>query len=93
MVLFIMAAVSLPMMEKRSQNLLSGQKKLDKDITLELKRRLSSKSVMLTNVLCVQVVVGGKHGNTAFQFGMSVSVKLTNNCIINFKVPVCELIC
>ena len=81
------------MMEKRSQNLLIGQKKLDKDITLELKRRISSKSVMLTNVLCVQVVVGGNHGNTAFQFGMSVSVKLTNNCIINFEVSVCELIC
>ena len=79
MVFFITAAVSLSMMEKRSQNLLSGQKKIDKEITLEFKRHLSSKSVMPTDVLHVQVVVGGDHGDTAFQFAVSVSVKLTDN--------------
>jgi hypothetical protein len=93
MVLFITAAVGLPMMEKRGQNLLSGQKKLDKEITLELNRHLSSKSVMPTNVRCVQVVIGGNHGNTAFQFGASVSVKLSDNRIINFEVSIWELVC
>ncbi len=73
-------------MEKRSQNLLNGQKKLDKEITLELRRHLSSKSVMPTDVLCVQVVIGGDHGNIAFQFGVSVSVELSDDCIIDFKV-------
>ncbi len=81
------------MMEKRSQNLLRGQKNLDKKITLELKRNQSSKSVMPADVLCVQVVVGGNHGNTAFQFGAFVYVKLFDNHIINFEVSICELIC
>ena len=66
---------------------------MDKEITLELKRHLSSKSVMPTDVLRVQVVVGGDHGNTTFQFGMSVSVKLSDGRIINFKVSICKLIC
>jgi hypothetical protein len=34
---------------------------------------------MPTDVLHVQVVVGGDHGDTAFQFAVSVSVKLTDN--------------
>ena len=67
------------MMEKRSQNLLSGQKNLDEEITLALKRHLSSKSVMPTDVHRGQIVVGGDHGDTAFQFAVSVSVKLTDN--------------
>ena len=69
------------------------EKNLDKEITLELKRHLSSKSVMPTDVLRVQVVVGGDHGNTAFQFGASVSVELSNDRIIDFEVSTCELIC
>ena len=69
------------------------RKNLDKEITLELKRHLSSKSVMPTDVLRVQVVVGGDHGDTAFQFGASVSVKLSNNHIMDFEVSICELIC
>ena len=69
------------------------RKKLDEEITLELKRHLSSKSVMPTNVLRVQVVVGGNHGDTAFQFGVSVSVKLSDDRIIDFEVSICKLIC
>jgi hypothetical protein len=39
------------------------------------------------------VVVGGDHGDTAFQFGASISVELNDARIINFEVSVCELIC
>jgi hypothetical protein len=39
------------------------------------------------------VIVGGDHGNTAFQFGASVSVDLIGIRIIDFEVSVCELIC
>jgi hypothetical protein len=39
------------------------------------------------------VVVGGDHGDTAFQFGVSISVHLTGNRIIDIEVSVCELIC
>ena len=66
---------------------------MDEEITLELMRHLSSKSVMPTDVLHVQVVVGCDHGNTAFRFGASVSVKLSNDRIIDFEVSTCELIC
>jgi hypothetical protein len=38
-------------------------------------------------------VVGGDHGDTAFQFGASVSVKHGNRNIIDFKVSACKLIC
>jgi hypothetical protein len=48
---------------------------------------------MPTNVLRDQIVVGGDHGNTAFQFCASVSVELSDNRIIDFKVSICELIC
>ncbi len=41
----------------------------------------------------VQVVVGGDHLDTAFQFGASVSVDLIGDRIIDFAVSVCELIC
>jgi hypothetical protein len=68
-------------------------KKSDEEITLELKRHLSSKSVMPADVLHVQVVVGGDHGDTAFQFGASVSVELSDDRIIDFEVSICERIC
>jgi hypothetical protein len=52
-----------------------------------------SNNVNPSNVLSVQVVVGGDHGNTAFQFGASVSVKLCDGYIIEFNVSACKLIC
>ena len=48
---------------------------------------------MPTDVIRVQVVVGGDHGDTAFQFGASVSVELSDDRIIDFEVSICELIC
>jgi hypothetical protein len=48
----------------------------------------SLKLVQPSNVLSVQVVVSGDHGDTAFQFGVSVLVEIANNCIIDFKVSV-----
>jgi hypothetical protein len=66
---------------------------MDKAISIYLQRHLLSKLVQSSNVVCVQVVVGGDHGNTAFQFGMSVLVAIAKNCIIDFKVSVCKLIC
>jgi hypothetical protein len=48
---------------------------------------------MPADVERVQVVVGGDHGDTAFQFVASVSVHLRDDAIIDFEVSVCELIC
>ena len=54
---------------------------------------MNSKSITPSEVKRIQVVVGGDHGDTAFQFGASVSVDLIGDRIIEFEVTVCELIC
>jgi hypothetical protein len=60
---------------------------------LYLQHHLSSRSVQPSKVAHVQVVVGGDHGDTAFQFGGSISVELNDARIIDFEVSVCKLIC
>ncbi len=79
--------------KKKSEFFKWIEKNIDEEIATYLQRHLSSKSVMPADVLCVHVVVGGNHGDTAFQFGASVSVELTNSSTINFEVLTCELIC
>jgi hypothetical protein len=69
------------------------EKSIDDKIAWYLQRHLMSKNVNPSDGLSVQVVVGGNHGETAFQFGASVSVKLCDGNIIEFEVSVCELIC
>ena len=69
------------------------EKNIDEEITLYLERYLSSRSVQPSVVAHVQVVVGEDHGDTAFQFGTSISVELNDARIINFEVSVCKLIC
>jgi hypothetical protein len=69
------------------------EKNDNEEITIYLQRHLTSKSITPSDVLCVQVVVGGDHGDTAFQFGASVSVHANGDRIIDFEVSVCELIC
>jgi hypothetical protein len=69
------------------------EKSIDDEIARYLQRHLMSKNVNPSDVLSVQVVFGGNHGETAFQFGASVSVKLCDGNIIEFELSVCELIC
>jgi len=69
------------------------EKNIHDEICLNLQRHLTSKSVLPSDVVHVQAVVGGNHGDTAFQFGAKVSVHLRHNRIIHFDVMVCELIC
>jgi hypothetical protein len=69
------------------------EKNINDEITVYLQRHLASKSITPSEVVRIQVVVGGDHGDTAFQFGASVSVDLTDERIIEFEVSVCELIC
>jgi hypothetical protein len=68
------------------------EKNIHDEIVIYLQHHLMSKSIMPSDVAHVQVVAGGNHGDTAFQFGVSVSVHLTDNRIIDFEVSVCELI-
>jgi hypothetical protein len=72
---------------------LSGQKRTYKELAVYLQWHLTSKSIDPSEIVRIQAVVGGDHGDTAFQFGASVSVELSDDRIINFKVSVCELIC
>ena len=69
------------------------EKSIDDEIARYLQRHLTSKNVNPSDVLSVQAVVGGDHGDTAFQFGASVSVKLCDGNKIEFEVSACELIC
>ena len=69
------------------------EKSIDDEIARYLQRHLTSKNVNPSDVLSVQAVVGGDHGDTAFQFGASVSVNLCDGNIIEFEVSACELIC
>jgi hypothetical protein len=50
------------------------EKNINEEITINLQWHLTSKSITPSDVACVQVVVGRDHGDTAFQFGASVSV-------------------
>ncbi len=69
------------------------EKNIDDKIARYLQHHLMSKKVNPSDVLSVQVAVGDDQGNTAFQFGASVSVKLCDRNIIEFEVSVCNLIC
>ncbi len=60
------------------------EKSIDDKIARYLQCHLMSKNVNPPTVLSAQVVVRGDHGNTAFQFGASVSVKLCDRNIIEF---------
>ena len=70
-----------------------SEKRIDDEISRYLQRHLQSHSVKPADVVYVQAVVGGDHGDTAFQFGASVSAELSDGQIIEFEVSVCELIC
>jgi hypothetical protein len=71
-----------------------SEKRIDDEIARYLQRHLQSKSATKpADVLRIQAVAGGDHGDTAFQFGASVSAELSNGEIIDFEVSVCELIC
>ena len=56
---------------------------------------LESKSIDPCSVCRVQMIVGGDHGDTAFQFGALVLIELEDkhHLDFDFEVMVCELIC
>jgi hypothetical protein len=68
-----------------------SEKRIDGEIARYLQHHLQSKSAKPADVLCIQAVAGGDHGDTAFQFGASVSAELRGGEIIDFEVSVCEL--
>ena len=69
------------------------EKNIHEEIAVYLQQHLTSKSIDPSETVHIQAVVGGDHGDTAFQFGASVSVELSDDRIIDFEVSACELIC
>ncbi len=69
------------------------EKNIHEEIAVYLQRHLTSKSIDPSEIVRIQAVIGGDHRDTAFQFGASVSVELSDDRIIDFEVSVCELIC
>ena len=63
------------------------EKRIDKEICIYLHRHLNAPSISPFNVEGVQVVVGGDHGDTAFQFGTSVSVQFSAGISILHRTP------
>ena len=70
------------------------EKSVDDKIAWYLQCHLMSKNVNPSNVLSIQFMVGGDHGDTAFQFGaMYLSSFVMETFIIEFEVSACKLIC
>jgi hypothetical protein len=69
------------------------EKSIHDEICIYLQRHLNSQSITPSDVECIQVVVSGDHGDTAIQFGASVSVHLMSDRQIDFELSVCELTC
>ena len=65
----------------------------DEEITLELKRHLSSKYVMPTDVLRVFRLSSAAIMATHHSCLAGLSVELSNDRIIDFEVLICELLC
>jgi hypothetical protein len=66
------------------------KKNIDEEITMHLQRHLKSKAIAPSNVERVQVVVGGNHGDVAFQFGASITAEMIDGQVIEFEISVCE---
>jgi hypothetical protein len=79
--------------KEKAEKIEWNEKTVGKEITLYIQCHLSSKAIAPSDVERVQVVVGGDHGDVAFQFGASLSVEIIARRIIDFEVSVCEVIC
>ncbi len=55
--------------------------------------QLQSHNVEPSTIEGVQVVVGGDHGDTAFQFGAEVAIMLSEKRVIDFEITNIKLIC
>lgn len=69
------------------------EKNMDNEISRYLQVHLQSRNIKPLDIKHVWVVAGGDHGDTAFQFGASVSVELCDGNLLEFEVSIAELIC
>ena len=79
--------------KKKAEFIEWTEKDINTEFEVYLQRHLTSRSITPSEVESVEVVVGGDHGDTAFQFGASVYIYLTDKKIIQFELSVCKIIC
>jgi hypothetical protein len=79
--------------KKKAEFIEWTEKDINTEFEVYLQRHLTSRSITPSEVERVEVVVGGDHGDTAFQLGASVYIYLTDEQIIQFELSVCEIIC
>ncbi len=76
--------------KKREETVEWTEKDLHTEIEVQLLRCLKSRGLRPSDVKAVQVVVGGDHGNTAFQFGAAITAKMHDGGKIYFEVTTVE---
>ena len=69
------------------------EKDLHTEIEVQLLRYLKSRGMRPSDVKAVQAVVGGDHGDTAFQFGAAITAEMHDGRKIYFEVTTVKLIC
>jgi hypothetical protein len=80
--------------EKKGRRLWSGSKKdLHLEIEIQLSRVLKSREARASDVKTVFAVVGGDHGDMAFQYGVAITAELQDGEQLYFEVCCCKLIC
>jgi hypothetical protein len=69
------------------------EKDFHTEIEVQLLRWLKNRGMRPSDVKAVQAVVGGDHGDTAFQFGAAITAEMHDGRKIYFEVTTAELIC
>ena len=79
--------------KEREETVEWTEKDLHTEIEVQLLRCLKSRGLRPSDVQAVQAVVGGDHGDTAFQFGAAITAEMHDGGKIYFEVTTVELIC
>ncbi len=72
--------------KERKETVEWSKKDLHSEIKIQLSRVLKSREVKASDVKAVQSVIGGDHGNMAFQFGAAITAELQDGEQLYFKV-------
>ena len=79
--------------KEREETVEWTEKDLHTEIEVQLLRCLKSQGMRPSDVKAVQAVVGGDHGDTAFQFGAAITAEMHDGRKIYFKITTVKLIC
>lgn len=69
------------------------EKDIHKELEIQLTRELKGRNVRPSQVKKVHAVIGGDHGNTAFQFSAAIKAILESGEEVYCEILACELIC